>query len=157
VCGGDLRVALLQLDAGNNQFPLFRSQALQRTFVPLNRLAPDRFVEGGRRSVRMFVVFFNPCRRRIPAYPPNLVSYPVDECLTEIRLERPFVPGLEVVQMPESLRERFLHEILRVTQVSRPSRQTSTSPPPQGRYVPANQVIQRLRVALPGATQQVRR
>jgi len=157
MCGGDLRVALLQLDAGNNHFPLFRSQALQRTFVPLNRLASDRFVEGGRRSVRMLVVFFNRCRSRVPADPANLVSYLVDKCLTEIRLKRALVPWLEVVQVAESLRERFLNEILRVTQVSRPSRQASTSPPPQGRDMPANQIVQRLRVALPGATQQVRR
>src|SRR5262245_6317497 len=34
VTRGNLRVALLQLHAGDNQFPLFRSQTLQRAFIP---------------------------------------------------------------------------------------------------------------------------
>ena len=77
--------------------------------------------------------------------------------LTQVRLQRAVVARLEVLDVPERLGERLLHQIFGVAQIARPSRQTTTRPAPQWALMPPNQVVQRLRVALPGATQQVRR
>jgi hypothetical protein len=77
--------------------------------------------------------------------------------LTEIRLERTFVPRLEVIDVTNGLRERLLHEILGVAKIARPSRETTTRPSSERPAVPLNQIVERLRIALPGAAQQVRR
>ena len=42
---GNLRVTLLQLDAGDDHFPLLGSQPLQRRFVSFHGLVADRFIE----------------------------------------------------------------------------------------------------------------
>ena len=49
----NLRVTLLQLDAGDDHFPLFGPQPLQRRFISFHGLTADRFIERRRRRVRM--------------------------------------------------------------------------------------------------------
>ena len=148
----DLRVTLLQLDASDDDFPLFGPQPLQRLFVPLHRLVADRFVERRRRRIGMLGIVLDARRRRIPRDPPNLVADAIDERLPQVRLQRTVVTRLEILDMPKRLGERLLHQVFGVPKVTGPSRQTSPRPAPQRALVPPNQVIQRLRVALPGAT-----
>ena len=97
-----------------------------------------------------------PRRRRVPRHPPDLVANPVDERLPQIRLQRTVVARLEVLDVPERLGERLLHQVFGVPEITGPSRQTSPRPAPQRALMPPNQVIQGLGVALPGATQQIR-
>ena len=154
---GDLLVTLLQLHAGDDHLPLFRPQPLQRRFISIHGLVPDRFFERRRRRIRMLRFVVHSRRRRVPRHPPHLVADPVDQRLAQVRLQRTIVARLEVIDVPERLGERLLHQVFGVAEVAGPSRQTPTRPAPQGALVPPNQIVEGLIVALPGATQQIRR
>jgi len=102
-------------------------------------------------------VLVDPGGRRVSIDPAHLVPHSIDECLTEIRLQRTLVPRLEVVDVAEGLRERLLDQIFGVAKIASPSRETSTRPSPERASTPLNQIVERLRIALAGAAQQVRR
>jgi hypothetical protein len=89
----------------------------------------------------------------MPSDPTNLVADPVDERLPQIRLQRALVARLKVVEVPEGLHKRFLHQIFGVAKIAGPAWQSAAGPPPERRLVPTNKIVERLRVAPPGATQ----
>ena len=101
----------------------------------------------------MFIFLIDSRRRRIPGHPPHFIPHFVDHGLPQVRLERAFVTRLEVIDVPDPLRQSFLDEILRVPEIPGPSGQTTTRPSTKRRPVANNQVVQRLGVARSGASQ----
>ena len=93
----NLRVALLQFHARDNQLAFVFVKPLERRLVPFDGLLPDRFVEWRRRRIRMLRFVVDPGRRGISRDTADLVADPIDQGLPKIRLERAVVPRLERV------------------------------------------------------------
>jgi hypothetical protein len=112
MCRRNLGVTLLHFHARDDQLALFRPQPLQRLLVPFDGLAPDGLVERRRGPIGVLGIVIDAGRGRIPRDAANLVAHTIDQSLPKIGLERAFVARLEIIDMPEGLRQRFLDQIL---------------------------------------------
>src|SRR5262245_60187683 len=144
---GDLLIALLHLDARDDHFPFFRFQALHGRLVAPERLRSDCFLERRCRRIRKSIVFLDAGRCRIAAQTSYLVAYSVDEGLSKVGLQRSLVTRLEQIDSPEGLQQRFLHDILRVAEVTGPAREPTASPAAQRRKMSTEEVVQSLGVS----------
>jgi hypothetical protein len=150
---GNLGITLLQLDASDDQLAILRAEALQRRFVPVNGLMADGLVERRRGRVSVLPLLVQLGYPWIPSDPTNLVADLVDEGLPQIRLQRALVARLKIVEMPEGLHKRLLHQIFGIAKIAGPAWQAATCPPPERGLVPTNEIVERVCVALSGATQ----
>jgi hypothetical protein len=82
---------------------------------------------------------------------PALVANAVENGLPEVRLERPLVPVLELVEPLETLEDRVLYQVFRFREIAGPSWQPSRGPSLQRRDVAPKQDVQSLGVAIADA------
>jgi len=83
----------------------------------------------------------------------NLVANSIDQRLPQVRLQGALVARLEVVDVPEGLHKRLLHQVFSVAEITSPAREPAASPPPERTLMPTNEIVERLRIAPSGAAQ----
>ena len=144
---------MLHFEPPDDRLAIGGPQALQRGLVPFDPLAADRDVERGRRFRRLRI-------RQLGGGGPSseaarLVADTVEYRLAQIRLERPFVARLEVVEVAQGRQNRLLHQVLGVEQAARGRGQPASRPPPESGQASGNQPIERVAVPLADPGQEV--
>ncbi len=87
---------------------------------------------------------------RLPSFPPQLVSDPIDHCLPQVRLQRTDTAWLEVFDPLERLNQGVLNKIIRVGEIARPLRQPAAGPSLERFEMSREKALQRLLVTRAG-------
>src|SRR5437762_760893 len=140
-------IVVLQFEAPDDGFAIDGTQSLERGFISSHALAPDRNVE--RRSGFALIGVGQFRRRRTTSESSRFVANAIEHRLTQIRLERAFVTGIELIQPAERIDDRVLNEILGIERAPRGRRQSSASPAAQRRQAAREQAVERAAVPLP--------
>src|SRR2546428_6026151 len=150
----ELLVVHVHLDPADDRGTVLLTETLQRHFVPLESPAPDGLLQRRCRGVGLAPVNGN----LGDALAALLYLGPdaIEDSLAQIGLKGAFVPGLEIIDPPERLQERRLHQVVRVHETTRPSGEAATRPPPQAGHVARHEMVQRSLVALARAAEQLR-
>ena len=152
-CDGDLLVALLQLEPGDDGLPIGGTQLLEGGLVALNPFPSNGFFERRRREVGVAVAKLGRSRPAVDAS--NFVADMVGDGLTEIGLKGARVSGFKAFQPWQRADDGVLHKILGIGRAARPMGKPTSGPALQWRQGSFDQQADRLVVALFEAFEQV--
>src|SRR6516225_727911 len=119
-------VAAAHFHACNDSLPFFRLKPGERCFVSLDRFGANCFLEGRRPPVRDRGI--HGLEIRSTAVATQLLTYPIEESLTQVGLERAFATRLEPFDPLKCPKQGVLDKVLRVGRISGVSRQSPAGP-----------------------------
>jgi hypothetical protein len=115
----ELLVRVAYLDAPDDWLPFLRPEPRERPFVAIDRFASDRLLERRLRAARLEPVELG--RVGPASFAAQFVPDPVQDRLSQVRLERTDAARLEAVDPLRRLKESFLDKVVGIGEIAGPS------------------------------------